>query len=89
MSSFARDMTNREILKKALLTPKSLHYAVALKLNAGSSTHGIYQEKLEKERLKQLKADEEQRTMAPSVMVPWVRWPGHSETGGILYGSCD
>lgn len=78
-------MNDRDVLKKALLPPKSLKYAVAMKLDSGAATQNVYKLKLEKERLKELKREEEERTLAPYVMVPWVHWPGHSETGQIQH----
>ena len=81
LTSLAKDMTNRDMLKNALLPPKSLQYAVAMKLEGGPSSRNIYNLKLQRERVKQLQEEEAQRTMAASVMVPWVRWPEHGETG--------
>ncbi len=88
LSGLARDMTNREALKKALLPPESLHGMVERTLAEMSPSSNIYALRLEQRRLRQEKEVDKQRELRPEVMVPWVHWPGHSETGNRSPDPC-
>jgi hypothetical protein len=81
LSGLAKDMNSRDALKKALLPPQSLRDMVVRTLENQAPSNNIYALRLEKRHLKQAKADDTQRELRPEVMVPWVHWPGHSETG--------
>ncbi len=88
LSNLARDMNNRDALKKALLPPQSLRNMVVQTLEAQAPSNNIYALRLEQRHLRQEKEDAKQRELRPEVMVPWVHWPGHSETGNGCPDPC-
>jgi hypothetical protein len=88
LSGLARDMTNRDALKNALLPPQNLRNMVARTLADQPTSSNIYALRLEKRHLKQEQEDDKQRELRPEVMVPWVHWPGHSETGDCSPDPC-
>mmetsp|Transcript_40835 Transcript_40835/g.109308 ORF Transcript_40835/g.109308 Transcript_40835/m.109308 type:complete len:163 (+) Transcript_40835:1-489(+) len=80
LEDLSKDLNDRDAIKQALLSPLQINEM--LKTSAGSAySRNFFASELAKRKMVEYRAADKDYELSPAVMVPWVHWPGHPDTG--------